>query len=95
MLCKTADKNKIAENIINLSNEYGADPIHIACIVKKESHFTENINKGPAKGLMQITKITVKDMYQRPDLYHSGLDEIKKNTLLISPFLKQSKSVPN
>lgn len=76
--CKTADKNKIAENIINLSNEYGADPIHIACIVKKESHFTENINKGPAKGLMQITKITVKDMYQRPDLYHSGLDEIKK-----------------
>lgn len=76
--CKTADKNKIAENIIKLSKEYGADPVHIACIVKKESHFAENINKGTAKGLMQITQITIKDMYQRPNLYHSALDNIKK-----------------
>lgn len=76
--CKTADKNKIAENIINLSKEYGANPIHIACIVKKESHFTEHVNKGSGKGLMQLTKIAVKDMYQRPHLYHSALDNIKK-----------------
>ena len=60
------------------SKEYGADPIHIACIVKKESHFTEHVNTGSGKGLMQLTKIAVKDMYQRPHLYHSALDNIKK-----------------
>ena len=76
--CSSTDKKKLAEEIVRLSNEYGANPVHIACIAKKESHFTENVNKGPAKGLMQITKIAVKDMYQRPHLYHTALADIKK-----------------
>ena len=76
--CPSVNKEKLAANIVKWSNEYGADPVHIACIVKQESHFTENINKSSGKGLMQLTRIAVKDMYVRPDLYHTGLKEIKE-----------------
>ncbi len=76
--CTYVDKKKLAENIVKCSNEYGADPIHIACIVKQESHFTENVNKKSGKGLMQLTQIAVKDMYVRPNLYHPGLKKIKE-----------------
>lgn len=76
--CISVNKEKLAANIVKWSNEYGADPVHIACIVKKESHFTENLNKSSGKGLMQLTQIAVKDMYVRPNLYHPGLKEIKE-----------------
>ncbi len=71
-----ADTAKIAENIVKVAQEYGADPIHIACIAKKETHFTENINKGAAKGMMQVTPIVSKDMFQRPNIYHEKLSDI-------------------
>lgn len=75
--CKElTNKEKIAENIVKIAEEYGADPIHIACIAKKETHFTENLSSPTTKGMMQVTEISVKDMYQRPEIYHKKLKEI-------------------
>ena len=70
------DKNRIAEYIVKIAKEYGADPIHIACIAKQETHFTENLNSTNGKGMMQITKIATKDMFSRPNFYHKKLKEI-------------------
>lgn len=74
----STDKNKIADYIVILSKEYNIDPVFIACIAKKETHFTENLNGKNGKGMMQLTSIAVKDMYTRPNLYHSGLNKIKE-----------------
>ena len=76
---KNIDKDKLASTIINVSNELGADPITIACIIKRESKFKTGLENAGARGLMQITKITVKDMYQkgRDKLYHEILNTLK------------------
>lgn len=71
-----ANSSKIAENIVKIAEEYGADPIHIACIAKTETHFTENITSKNGQGMMQITKTCLKDMYLRPNFYHSKLKNI-------------------
>ena len=73
---KNLNSRRLADNIVKISEEYGANPVHIACIIKKETHFTENAASSTAKGLMQITEISVKDMYQRPDIYHKKLKQI-------------------
>lgn len=70
------DKDKVAGRIIKIAREYGADPVQIACIAKEETHFTENLNGANGKGMMQITKITVKDMFERPGFYHEKLKNI-------------------
>ncbi|MFR1503774.1 MAG: transglycosylase SLT domain-containing protein [Opitutales bacterium] len=70
------NKEKIAQNIVKVAREYDLDPVHIACIAKEESHFTENIISKNGKGMMQITSITVKDMFLRPDFYHKKLKNI-------------------
>ena len=76
---KNIDKDKLASTIINVSNELGADPITIACIIKRESKFKTGLENSGARGLMQINKITVKDMYQkgRDKLYHEILNTLK------------------
>ena len=72
----TVNKNKVADYIVKISREYGVDPVQIACIAKQETHFTENRNGEFGKGMMQITSITTKDMYQRPQFFHKKLKEI-------------------
>lgn len=73
--------DKMASTILNIANELGADPITVACIIKRESNFQTGLDGNGAKGLMQITKITVKDMYQkgRDRLYHAALNDLKKD----------------
>lgn len=80
-LPQNLNKNKMAETILNVSNELGVDPIILSCIIKKETHFKSGLDGKGAKGLMQITGITIKDMYQkgRDKLYHSALNDIKKD----------------
>lgn len=75
------NKNKMASTILNIANELGADPITIACIIKQETHFQSGLNQKNGKGLMQLTSITIKDMYQkgRDRLYHNALNELKKD----------------
>ncbi len=78
---KNLNKNKLASTIMNVANELEADPITLACIIKKETHFQSGLEYKGAKGLMQITNITVKDMYQkgRDKLYHGALNDLKKD----------------
>lgn len=75
-IAPTTNKEKVAGRIVKISREYGADPVQIACIAKEETHFTENLNGVNGKGMMQITKITVKDMFERPNFYHEKLKDI-------------------
>lgn len=77
---KDIDKEKLAEKILSIALDYGVDPIDIACIVKRESHFHTNAVGGNARGLMQITPIVVKDMFQpgRSELYHEKLKTLKR-----------------
>lgn len=72
------DKEKMAQRIVKIAKEYDADPVEIASIVKKETHFTPGLNDGNAKGLMQLTEVSIKDMYQRPELYNKKLGYIIK-----------------
>ena len=80
-LPQNLNKNKMAETILNVSNELGVDPIILSCIIKKETHFKSGLDGKGAKGLMQITGITIKDMYQkgRARLYHDALNDLKKD----------------
>lgn len=80
-LPKGFNKDKCASTIMNIALELGADPISIACIIKQETHFHSGLNGKNGKGLMQLTSITIKDMYTkgRDRLYHSALNELKKN----------------
>lgn len=78
--CKILDKEKLAKQIILVANEYEIDPIVMACIAKKESHFSQNVSNKAFKGMMQITKISIDDMYQkhREHLYMPYIKEIKE-----------------
>ncbi len=80
-LPQNINKHKMASTILNIANELGADPITIACIIKQETHFQSGLNQKNGKGLMQLTSITIKDMYQkgRDRLYHNALNELKKD----------------
>lgn len=73
------DREKMSAKILEAAYEYGVDPIEIACIIKRETHFLANLNGKNGNGLMQITKIAVKDMYQqgRDVLYHKKLSLLK------------------
>lgn len=76
--CLHPNKEQVANNIVKISRMVDVDPIVVACIAKKESHFSQkSIAKSP-KGVMQIVEITVKDMFQREHLYHSRLKELKQ-----------------
>lgn len=77
--CLHPNKEQVANNLVQIARMINVDPIELACIAKKESHFSQKaIQKGP-KGVMQIVEITVKDMFQREHLYHSHLKTLKKD----------------
>lgn len=74
---KNLDKLKMTQMILKISKEFSVDPVVIACILRKETHFNHVIGKN-GQGLMQLTRISIKDMFQRPNIYDKKLDEIKK-----------------
>ena len=86
---KDIDKEKLAEKILSIALDYGVDPIDIACIVKRESHFHTNAVGGNARGLMQITPIVVKDMFQpgRSELYHEKLKTLNYDGMIHLAYL--------
>ncbi len=77
--CLHPNKEQVADNIVRISRMVNVDPIEIACIAKKESHFSQKFIEKAPKGVMQIVEITVKDMFQREHLYHSRVKELKKD----------------
>lgn len=70
---KNLDKHKMTEMIMDASTETGVDPVIIACIVKRESHFNQNVGVKSGSGLMQVTSLPLKDMYQRPQFFDKNL----------------------
>ena len=78
--CKVNNKEELASHILQVANEYKVDPVVLACIAKKESHFEQNVSNKTLKGIMQIGKISVDDMYQkhREYLYMPYIKDIKE-----------------
>ena len=66
---KNLDSEKMADMIMNAANETGINPIIITSIAKQETHFKQNIPTGNGSGIMQLTTISIKDMYLRPQIY--------------------------
>lgn len=89
------DKDKIAHQIVKFANEYKADPVVIACIAKKETHFTENLNAKSGKGMMQVTSIAIKELWQNPSGYHAKLEEITKAYGSQKEFYKAIQNKPS
>lgn len=63
------NSTKLANMIMQTGKETGMDPLVIACICKKETHFDQKKLNVNGKGIMQITSIVTEDMYQRTQLY--------------------------
>lgn len=90
----TVDSAAVAGQIVKIAREYGADPIHIACIVKKESHFTKKASYCGAKGYMQVTKVVTQDMYKRPEAYTASLKNITSKHRSDNELFKQMQHQP-
>ncbi len=75
---KNLNKDKMADMIMKASAETGVDPVIIASIAKKETHFTQNVPTGNGSGIMQITSISLKDMYLRPQIYDKNMKQLIK-----------------
>lgn len=74
---KGVDRYNMTQMILKVAKEFDMDPVILACILRKETHFN-HVNGKNGQGLMQLTKISIKDMFQRPNIYDKKLDEIKK-----------------
>ena len=90
------NQDRLAYDIVKIAKEYDSDPIAIACIIKKETHFDIKKNSPTGKGAMQLTRLPVKDMFERTSIYDPKLvpivtayktynnlyEEIQKNPIL-------------
>ena len=78
--CKVLNKEKLARQIVQVANDYNINPLVLASIAKKESHFTQEVSGKAFKGIMQIGKISIDDMYQkhREHIYMPYLKDIKE-----------------
>lgn len=74
---KGVDKFKMVQLIIKTATEFDIDPVVLTCIIRTESHFNSTIGKN-GQGLMQLTKISIVDMFQRPKIYDKKLEQIKQ-----------------
>lgn len=69
------NKEKLAKQIVGAADNAGVDPLEIACVVKKETHFANLIGKNGV-GHMQLTKTAIDDMFIRTQIYDSKLKKI-------------------
>ncbi|MBD5403064.1 hypothetical protein HDR58_09785 [bacterium] len=69
---KTVNKTELALAIIKNAQIVGVDPLLLACICKKESHFNQTLGNG----LTQVTSIVTQDMYQRAGLFDEHLNKL-------------------
>lgn len=73
---KNLDKEKMTAMIMQTSQETGVDPVVLASIAKQESHFKQDVPTSCGSGIMQLTTISIKDMYLRPKIYDKSLRPI-------------------
>lgn len=74
----SVDKEQMAKYIVEAANEFSVDPCVIASIAQQESHFNQNVPKSKGSGVMQLTTITIKDLYQRSGYYDPAILSILK-----------------
>lgn len=70
---KNLDKKDLAAKIMEVSSETGVDYDVIAYICKRETHFNQSKNGKNGKGMMQLTSITIEDMFSRPQAYDENI----------------------
>lgn len=73
---KNLDKEKMTAMIMQTAQETGVDPVVLASIAKQESHFKQDVPTSCGSGIMQLTTISIKDMYQRPKIYDKSIRPI-------------------
>ena len=64
---------EISKMIYDAAEKYGIDPKLVACVCKHETHFTQERSGSSGKGMMQLTTISLKDMYAREKIYDKEL----------------------
>ena len=79
---KNLDNQQMAKWIIDAAKEFNVDPLVIISIAQQETHFTQNVPTANGSGIMQLTGITIKDMYLRSNVYDKAL----------LPYLKKYKN---
>ena len=80
--CRKINKEAQAEKIARIALDVGVKPEIIGAIIKQETHFSTNakdMNKGNGVGPMQLTRITIQDMYERPKAYDPDITKIVGN----------------
>lgn len=65
--------DEISKMIYDAAEKYGIDPKLVASVCKQETHFTQERSGSSGKGMMQLTTISLKDMYAREKIYDKEL----------------------
>ena len=92
---KNLDVNKMTDMIMEAASETGIDPIIIASIAKQETHYNQNVPTANGSGIMQLTTISLKDMYQRPGVYDSQMKQLIKKYGSLEKVLAAKKKNPS
>lgn len=92
---KNIDPDNMADMILSAAQETGVDPIVIASIAKRETHFNQNVPTKCGSGIMQLTSISVKDMFQRPQIYDPALKPLMKKYGTLEKLLKAKEKDPS
>lgn len=73
---KNLDTERMTQMIMKASQETGVDSLVIASIAQRETHFNQNLPVRNGSGVMQLTSISIKDMFLRPKIYDDSLKPI-------------------
>ncbi len=92
---KILNKEKMTDMILSAASETGIDPIIIACIAKQESHFNQNVGIANGSGIMQLTTISIEDMYLRPQVYDKNLKPLMRKYGSLEKILEAKKKDPS
>lgn len=79
LAAKNVNKEKVAEMIVDAHEETGIDLNALIAVAKQETHFAEKTKFDNGSGMMQVTSIVLKDMYQSPEKYDKEFGKILKN----------------
>lgn len=73
---KNINQRELALEIMKNAQIVGVDPLLLACICKKESHFNQNIPSTGGRGIAPVTHYVPDDMYARPEVYDKRLAQL-------------------
>ena len=80
--CRKINKSVQAEKIARIALDVGAKPEVIGAIIAQETNFgttADDLNKGNGIGPMQVTRITIQDMFERPEAFDPDISKIVGN----------------